>query len=193
MSNDKYHHGNLKNALIEAGIEIINESGEEYLSLRKVAARCGVSSAAPYSHFANKEEMILAMQDYVTDRFMTHLKKSVESCSEPYSDEAVLKLGEGYILFFLENPQYFSFLFSQPCMKVQLSLCEDQNGNFPPYDFFRQMVIHYEEAKGNSLSDDELEIAIIKLWSTVHGISAIAAMKNVRWNKRWEDQIRYLL
>ena len=45
---DNYHHGNLRNALIEAGLKIINESGEDSLSLRKVAAACNVSHAAPY-------------------------------------------------------------------------------------------------------------------------------------------------
>ena len=57
MSNNSYHHGNLKNALIEAGIEMVNEGGTASLSLRKVAAKCGVSNAAPYAHFAGKEEM----------------------------------------------------------------------------------------------------------------------------------------
>ncbi|MDD3206670.1 MAG: TetR family transcriptional regulator [Lachnospiraceae bacterium] len=42
-----YHHGNLKQALIEAGIDMMNEGGEDAISLRKIANRCGVSSAAP--------------------------------------------------------------------------------------------------------------------------------------------------
>ena len=52
---DSYHHGNLRQALIDAGIKIINESGEESLSLRKVAAECNVSHAAPYAHFNSKD------------------------------------------------------------------------------------------------------------------------------------------
>ena len=55
---DSYHHGNLREALIDAGIKIINENGEENLSLRKVAAACDVSHAAPYAHFRDKEELI---------------------------------------------------------------------------------------------------------------------------------------
>ena len=62
MSDKKYHHGNLKIALIEAGIEMINECGEAGLSLRKVAAKCNVSQAAPYAHFKNKEDLIHAKQ-----------------------------------------------------------------------------------------------------------------------------------
>ena len=48
-SKKSYHHGNLREELIEKGIELINEEGEEKLSLRKVAKMCGVSNAAPYT------------------------------------------------------------------------------------------------------------------------------------------------
>ena len=70
---DSYHHGNLRQALIEAGIKIINESGEENLSLRKVAALCNVSHAAPYAHFKDKDELLEAIKSSVTDRFIALL------------------------------------------------------------------------------------------------------------------------
>ena len=64
MSKQKqtYHHKDLRNALIEKGIEIVNIEGMQAFSLRKVATACGVSHAAPYSHFQNKEELLEAMQ-----------------------------------------------------------------------------------------------------------------------------------
>ena len=58
--SDNYHHGNLRNALIEEGIRMINAGGEDSLSLRKLAVNCGVSNAAPYAHFKNKKENIMA-------------------------------------------------------------------------------------------------------------------------------------
>ena len=50
MEKKPYHHKNLKNDLIEKGIELVNKNGINQLSLRKVAQACGVSHAAPYSH-----------------------------------------------------------------------------------------------------------------------------------------------
>ena len=50
-----YHHKDLRNALIETGIQLVSTEGVNAFSLRKVAAACGVSHAAPYSHFQNKE------------------------------------------------------------------------------------------------------------------------------------------
>ena len=55
--SDKYHHGDIRNALIEEGRKMINSGGEESLSMRKLAEKCGVTMAAPYAHFKNKEEM----------------------------------------------------------------------------------------------------------------------------------------
>ena len=59
---DNYHHGDLRNALIEAGLKIINVSGKDSLSLRKVASACGVSHAAPYAHFSDKESLMEAIK-----------------------------------------------------------------------------------------------------------------------------------
>ena len=55
MKKDTYHHGNLRVELIEKGLEYIDQYGVETLSMRKLADTVGVSSAAPYAHFKNKE------------------------------------------------------------------------------------------------------------------------------------------
>ena len=99
---DTYHHGNLREALIEAGLKIINESGEDALSLRKVAAACDVSHAAPYAHFKDKDELIEAIKSSVTDRFMEELLAAVED--KPTADEAIIAMGKSYITFFSRNP-----------------------------------------------------------------------------------------
>ena len=66
MEKKPYHHKNLINDLIEKGIELVNKNGINQLSLRKVAQACGVSHAAPYSHFSNKEELLQEMQLHIT-------------------------------------------------------------------------------------------------------------------------------
>ena len=59
-----YHHKDLRNALIETGIQLVSTEGVNAFSLRKVAAACGVSHAAPYSHFQNKEELTSLAWDW---------------------------------------------------------------------------------------------------------------------------------
>ena len=64
---EHYHHGNLKNDLIENGIKIIAEKGTDALSLRGLSALCGVSHNAIYNHFDSKEKMIDACREYAVN------------------------------------------------------------------------------------------------------------------------------
>ena len=90
--SDNYHHGNLRRALIDAGVRIINEEGEDKLSLRKVAAACEVSHAAPYAHFKDKEELLAAIKSDVTERFMGELEKDIEKAES--AEKAILLMGK---------------------------------------------------------------------------------------------------
>ena len=97
--SDNYHHGNLRQALIDAGIKIINESGEANLSLRKAAALCRVSHAAPYAHFKDKDELIEAIRASVTGQFMEELSAAADDAGDPES--ALINMGRSYIAFFV--------------------------------------------------------------------------------------------
>ena len=87
--NKPYHHGNLRSALIEAGIALINREGERSLSLRRVCALCGVSQAAPYSHFQNKEDLLEVMKVYVIETFTDALREAAESVADQNDPGAV--------------------------------------------------------------------------------------------------------
>ena len=76
MKEKPYHHGDLRRALIETGIDFIKQKGEEVLSLRKIAEICGVSNAAPYAHFKSKDEFIAAIQRYIMDLFCRCIRKN---------------------------------------------------------------------------------------------------------------------
>ena len=105
-----YHHKNLRNTLIETGIRIVSEEGINGFSLRKVSAACGVSHAAPYSHFQNKEELLEAMQLFITDRFSEQLENAVQKSG--HAAEALKNMGIAYISFFTEK-----LIFSFNCYK----------------------------------------------------------------------------
>ena len=189
MEHKPYHHGNLKVALIEAGIETINEFGEAGLSLRKVAAKCNVSPAAPYAHFENKEDLIHAMQEHVTEQFMQILEASVQN-EKKGSPEAILKMGEAYIHFFMEHPHYFLFLFFTPYLKIHLSLTDEEN-IYPPYRLFRTYAIAFLEKSNHS--DDVILRQIVNMWATVQGIALIATQENVTYDGDWKTDLLKIL
>ncbi len=111
-----YHHKDLRNALIETGIKIVSAEGINAFSLRKVAAACGVSHAAPYSHFQNKEELLEAIQLFITDKFSKQLENTIQKNNNVA--EILKDMGIAYISFFVENPAYFHFCILNPTLKL---------------------------------------------------------------------------
>lgn len=188
---DSYHHGNLRQALIDAGIKIINESGEDSLSLRKVAAECNVSHAAPYAHFNSKEELIDAIKSNVTDQFMEELEASVSEV--PTAEEAIIAMGRTYLTFFSRNPDYFIFLFGKQNITAHLQMNKDYKNDYPPFVLLKHMYKRYLEEKGLEKSFEEQEIDLIKIWAMVHGMASIACMKGVKTSFNWNAPDERLL
>lgn len=182
---DGYHHGNLRQALIEAGIKIINENGEENLSLRKVAALCNVSHAAPYAHFKDKDELLEAIKNSVTDRFMEELLNAVED--KPTADQAIIAMGRTYIQFFSSNPDYFAFIFGKQNINAHLKMNREYKDDYPPFLLLRRMYLKHLEENGMEKTFEEQEIELIKIWSIVHGMASIACMKGIRSSVNWND------
>lgn len=189
---DKYHHGDLKNALIEAGIRIINESGEQQLSLRKLACACGVSNAAPYAHFKDKEALIAAIQQYVTEKFTDYLSKPLEENSSWTVEQKIISMGKSYTSFFICNPQYFTFLFSRGYIHVNLDWNSNDETNFPPFSMLKKLCTVYFAQKFPDMTEHEKEVELIRIWSCAHGITAVALMDNVTWSQDWLSNLNLL-
>ena len=184
MENKPYHHGELRKTLIETGIEFINQYGEEKLSLRKIAEKCGVSNAAPYAHFKDKNDFINAVQMYIMDSFMDSLVVCANECKDEM--QILSELGVCYVMFFYHNPLYFDFLFSRKNIRIRLS--SDNNDN-PPFELFRKTA---EKVLGEmDISEKNIRYKTIAMWSLVHGLSAISAMPDI--DVDWESEVREII
>ena len=190
--SDKYHHGDLRNALIEEGIKMINSSGEDSLSMRKLAEKCGVSMAAPYAHFKNKEEMINAIKQYVEDAFTEYLQAAVNK-AEADVEARIVALGIAYVSFFIDNPEYFTFLFSRGYVHLNLDFKSPDENTFKPYKLLKDLCSRYFDEKKPGLSDYEKELEIIRIWSSVQGVTSIIFMKNVKWSHGWKEELKNLI
>ena len=183
--SDTYHHGNLRQALIEAGIRIINEQGEEQLSLRKVAATCEVSHAAPYAHFKDKEELLAAMQNSVNEQFTAQLQRAIASATS--AEQKILAMGRAYISFFCHKPDYFTFLFGKQKLVAHLTMDEEHEEDYPPFKLLKAVFRQYLAESGAALPPAEQEVGLIKIWSSVHGMAALACMTGVETTIDWEQ------
>lgn len=108
---ERYHHGNLRPALIRTGLEILVKEGPESLSLRDVARRVGVSHAAPYRHFADKNELIVAIADEGFTMLEARLKDAIAKAPADNAAEQFRALGMAYVMFAFENRQYIKVMF----------------------------------------------------------------------------------
>ena len=95
----------LRQDLIEAGIEEINMYGANDFSVRRVANACGVSTAAPYKHFKDKKEFIGAIIDYVNEQWAVEQDRLLASCADDPRTQMVT-VAVGYIKFLMEKPYY---------------------------------------------------------------------------------------
>ncbi len=185
--SDNYHHGNLRQALIDVGIKIINESGEANLSLRKVAARCKVSHAAPYAHFKDKDELVEAIKASVTERFMEELSAAVNNSLD--AERALVDMGRSYVSFFVRRPDYFRFLFGNQNLTAHIRSDKQYENDYPPFVLLKETYLKYLKEKQLDKSEDEQEIELLKLWASVHGLAAIACISGVVTSFDWNDKI----
>lgn len=185
--SDSYHHGNLRQALIDAGIKIINESGEANLSLRKAAAMCKVSHAAPYAHFKDKNELIEAIKATVTEQFIEELSAAVDA--SPNAESALVNMGRHYVAFFVRRPDYFRFIFDSQNITAHIHFDKQYENDYPPFALLKETYLKYLWEKQLDKSREEQEIDLLKLWASVHGIAAIACMSGVETSFEWEDKI----
>lgn len=181
MNDKPYHRGDLRNKLIEAGIELISEEGVKDFSLRKVAAKCGVSHAAPYSHFENIEALNHAMGEYVTQKFMERLRQSIQGQED--SHIAVELLGNAYISFFNENKHYFQFLFYHSSLIIDLN--GDTENDYQPFSLFKETA--YRMFHDIGLARADYLNNLLALWSMVHGIVSLLTNKDIHYSGNWNN------
>ncbi len=105
-----YHHGNLKTALVMAGIDILEEDGLPALSLRAIAARVGVSHTAPKNHFGSLRGLLTAI---AAEGFRRHAAFMRAGLSEASGREDRLRAAmQGYVRFAREHKALFLLMFS---------------------------------------------------------------------------------
>lgn len=105
-----YHHGNLRQALVEATSALIQEMGPQAFTLTEAARRAGVSPAAPYRHFKGREELIeeVALQGFL--EFADRLERAFDE-GGPLPLSAFLRMGQAYLDFARERPGHYMAMF----------------------------------------------------------------------------------
>jgi len=109
-ARDRYHHGDLKRALVQAALELLRREGVSGLTLRGVARAAGVSSMAPYHHFADKTALVAAVAETGFDRLRDAMQGGANTARSPAAK--LQQTGVAAVVFAVENPELYRVMFS---------------------------------------------------------------------------------
>jgi AcrR family transcriptional regulator len=171
VTSSPYHHGNLRDALVDAAVEVVREGGPEALSLRELARRVGVSHAAAYRHFADREALV----DVVAERALEALIAAVHRRMEGLVDDdpvtlarrRLMAIGAGYVEFALQEGGLFRLLFTAYPDPPEGKGAEAQD----PYGMLNAALDDLVSV-GYLTAEDRLG-ADVTCWSAVHGFAVL--------------------
>ena len=172
--DSNYHHGNLKQALIEAYLELLSTVSADKLSLRKLAAQVGVAPTAVYNHFADKEELVVAVKTRCLFHFADYLETGVEKAERPR--DKIRNLGKAYFQYSIEYEQFFSILFTTEVEDKYIT--EDLiEGSMRAEGALRASVVELLEENNLPTSQYNEGLGAFACWSLAHGITSLAGIR----------------
>jgi AcrR family transcriptional regulator len=163
----QYHHGNLRAALIKAGLRAIAEEGPEGFSLRGVATRAGVTAPAVYRHFQDKGELLAAIAAECNERLDAVVAASLARAEDAGALARFRRVGVAYVQFAVANPEHFRAL-SIPGLLA----------NLPPEQRAEREALHAEQRRdleaaqrAKTIADLPLDELMLAANALVHGLA----------------------
>ncbi len=163
---DRYHHGNLKAALLKAAFQLIQKIGLEGFTLREVARRAGVSHNAPYRHFKTKEDLIAALAAEGFSRLHAVLGEAAGAPDAADPDQRLKAASRAYLKFGLANPARFQVMFHSNFDREHY---EDYVASYRRAQSVLAELMIGCRMSGRSVTESSGEI----LWASVHGITEL--------------------
>lgn len=171
-SKDRYHHGDLRNTLLDAAEAMVDANIARTFSLRELARTAGVSHAAPYKHFTDHEELVAAL----AERWMAEFVASQESAARGLNPrEDLLDVGEAYVQWALAHPNRFTVIF------------DPANNRGPGDAGLSRHARHHADLLGR-LVTDAIAVGTLhgpegpegtRLWATVHGLATLVLLGHI--------------
>ncbi len=163
-----YHHGDLRRVLLDTAVRVVEKEGVSALTMQALSRRAGVSSAAPYHHFENREQLLaaIALQGFeLLAAEMQHSANEVGADAKAHLEG----LGRGYVRFALAHRGHFRIMF-RPELKTQLS--PEQHQAASESFTMLQRAIGRCQTEGLAPPGDPSALVLLA-WSAVHGASTL--------------------
>jgi AcrR family transcriptional regulator len=176
-SRTSFHHGRLRDALVQAGLAMSRERGAEAIVLREATRRVGVTARAAYRHFADRDALVRA----VAQAALAEMARTIERKQREASDGvAMLRgVGQGYIQFALDEPGWFDVAFFAMADMVNTTATDSRGeAGRSPYQQLQDALTRLVDA--GLLDPDRVGGAAIMCWSGVHGFATLTSRGPLR-------------
>jgi AcrR family transcriptional regulator len=165
-----YHHGDLRNALIEAGLAIVESEGIEAVSLRAVARRAAVSHSAPYHHFVDKADLLAGVAAAGFDRMVDTIAQVAAEMPKESALDGLRAVGTGYLKFAIGRPGVFRLMF-RPELTRPASHPVLQEAEARAFGTLLSTIVACQQS-GELPAADPRHLAVV-CWSAVHGLAVL--------------------
>jgi AcrR family transcriptional regulator len=175
-----YHHGNLRKALVDAALELLRQGDASALSLRAVARRAQVSTAAPYRHFESREALLAAVAEEGFRMLASGMRTAMEAnAGDPLI--AFREAGVAYVLFALEHQAHYAVMFS-PELADQSSHPDLATAAEESKALLLQAIRTCQQA--GVVADGPPRELALAAWAVVHGLASLiaAGQTGVSWS-----------
>lgn len=160
----RHHHGDLRNALIRAGVEILEEGGMDALTLRKCAARAGVSHAAPAHHFDGLQGLKLAIAQEAFDRFSAFMTEAAAAEGDSPRDH-LRGICRGYLQFGLNHRALLQIIFGIDASDILSERIQPDDSQ--SYTILRDACAPFVP------EGTRPEVIEFQVWSLIHGYTQL--------------------
>ncbi len=157
-----YHHGDLRRALILAAERVLERDGPQALSLRAVAREAGVSPAAPYHHFKDKGDLMLA----IAGAGFEGLSDAMRAAAEADPDKKLTTIGVAYVKYARDNPALYRVMYD--CSRNEDSMPDKAHDDDSGFSMVQDAMIR---AGIDPTNDLELKLCCISAWCSAHGVA----------------------
>lgn len=183
-----YHHGDLRDALIQAAIQLLPEKGASGLSLREVAKAAGVSHTAPYRHFKDKAALLTAIAQTGFILLMERMNDVVEQYQDDPRQQLIV-IAKTYVELGIKNPDLMNLMFGGILDPDTLSeeYCATSDTAF---DGLVEVIVAGQQA--GVFKDENPKIIAVTAWSLVHGLMMLITAGHMREVASNPEQIEQL-
>jgi AcrR family transcriptional regulator len=127
QTKPSYHHGDLRRALLDATVQLIEEQGLEAVSVREVARRTGVSPGAPFRHFQNRTALLTAVAEVAQERLQQAVGEWLRNAEEADPLQKYRAIGMGFLHWAFANPTHFQVISTRAAIEFDRPTLRERN------------------------------------------------------------------